>query len=266
MVAFDAGELDIVEGIDPFVAQDLDPEKVVSAGIMPVNALLLNSTRPGLDDPSVRAAISQALDRESLASLLEGYAEPATGVLPINVPAWSQGSGGYVYDAAAASAVLEPLDLNLDLLYDSSSSVFSAVAEVVESQLAEVGVTVSLNGVDSATTFGRATSSDFDIVMLQAGAVSPTAFDPLGFLMVAFYPWTGADTTVITEQFVAGTSTTDPAAQAAAIGIAQDDARAQNTVIGMYNWSQVYAVSTDVEGFSPFPYLVWYPDGMSKSG
>ncbi|MFM7093337.1 MAG: ABC transporter substrate-binding protein, partial [Actinomycetota bacterium] len=242
---------------------DLDPSVAKSAGVLPITLLTLNQGNQKLSDPAVRAAISQAIDREELAGLLEGSGEPATGVLPINVPGWAEGSTPYTFDADAARAVLEPLGLELELLYDSSSSVISATVEVLAAQLAEVGVSVTLNGSDNGTVVGRASSSDFDMVILQLAAISPTILDPVGALAALYYPWAQADSALIYEQFLGGASTPDLTAWESAAAAIQDDARSQNAVIGLYNYSPIDAVSPRVTGFNRLRYAIWYADGIS---
>jgi len=263
LLAFEAGELDLVEVVDPFTALDLDPSVAKSAGVLPITLLTLNQGNEKLSDPAVRAAISQAIDREELAALLEGSGEPATGVLPINVPGWAEGSTPYTFDADAARAVLEPLGLELELLYDSSSSVISATVEVLAAQLAEVGVSVTLNGSDNGTVVGRASSSDFDMVILQLAAISPTILDPVGALAALYYPWAQADSALIYEQFLGGASTPDVTAWESAAAAIQDDARSQNAVIGLYNYSPIDAVSPRITGFNRLRYAIWYADGIS---
>src|SRR5690606_28435730 len=44
---------------------------------------MINTTRPGLDDPRVRHALAMAVDRELLAeTVLEGIVEPAYALVP----------------------------------------------------------------------------------------------------------------------------------------------------------------------------------------
>jgi ABC-type transport system substrate-binding protein len=263
LLAFEAGEFDLVEIVDPFTALDQDPAVVKSAGILPVTLLALNVGNEKLTDPAARAAISQAIDREELAALLEGSGEAATGVLPINVPGWAEGSTPYSFDPDAAREVLEPLDLDLEILYDSSSTVVSATVEVLAAQLGEVGVDVTLAGSDNGTVVGRASSSDFEMVILQLAAISPTILDPVGALAALYYPWAQADPSVIYEQFLGGASTPDVAAWESAAAAIQDDARSTNAVIGLYNYSPIDVVSTRVSGFNRLRFAIWYADGIS---
>lgn len=263
LLAFEAGEYDLVEIVDPFTARDQDPATVKSAGVLPITLLGLNVGNEKLADPAVRAAISQAIDRDEIAALLEGTGEAATGVLPVNVPGAAEGSTPYVTDIDAARAVLEPFGLELEILYDSSSSVISAVVEVLASQLDKVGVKVSLAGSDNGTVVGRASASDFEMVILQLAAISPTILDPVGALAALYYPWAQADPSAIYEQFLTAASTPDVSAWESAAAAIQDDARATNAMIGLFNFSPIDVVSTRVSGFKRLPFAIWYADGIS---
>ena len=179
------------------------------------------------------------------------------------MPGWAEGSTPYVTDAEAARAVLEPLGLELEILYDSSSSVVSAVVEVLASQLDKVGVKVSLAGSDNGTVVGRASASDFEMVILQLAAISPTILDPVGALAALYLTWAQADTAVIYEQFLTAASTPDVTAWESAAATIQDDARAANAVIGLFNYSPVDVVSTRVSGYNRLPFAIWYADGIS---
>ena len=136
---------------------------------------------------------------------------------------------------------------------------------MLAAQLGEVGVTVSLNGSDNGTVVGRAFASDFDMVILQLAAISPTILDPIGALAALYYPWAKADTTLIFEQFLGGSGSFDVSAWEAASAAIQDDARSQNALIGLYNFSPIDVVSSRVVGFERTPFAVWYSNGLGVS-
>jgi len=268
-LAFESGEIDVLENIDSIAARTLPEGTVMSVDAMPIQYLLVNSTLPELADSRVRQAISRAIDRDEIVAALDGFGVPAAGVLPINVPNSVIGDEPLRTDLAEAAALMEEVgvsDLSLDLIYDNTGGDDSAVAGVVAEQLGKVGITVNLVPSDSGTIFGRLSSGDFQLAMSGAAAVSPNVMDPVSFLYFAYYPWTGADTTMIGEQFAIGTSTVDPAEIQAAVVAIQNDAWDQSTAIGLYNLEPTFGVSPNVKGFNPLPYLVWYGDGISFQG
>lgn len=268
-LAFENGQIDVIEGLDAISAQTLPKESVEFTDAMPIQELLVNSKAKGLEDAKVRQAISLAIDRDQIIEALDGHGEPAIGVLPINVPFSVPGSEKLSTDTAQAESLLKDADatnLSVDLLYDNTGGDDATVAEVIADQLGKVGIDVKLVPSDSGTIFGRAGSGDFELAISGVAAVSPTAFDPVSFLQFTYYPWTGADSTVISEQYAIGVASDDDAAREDAIKAIQDDAWDQSTVIGLYNSTPGYAVADRVSGFDPLSYLVWYADDTSVGG
>ncbi|MEU7527687.1 ABC transporter substrate-binding protein [Saccharothrix sp. NPDC042600] len=114
----------------------------------------LNVTAPGLDDPKVRQAVAYALDKERVIKEVfrdKGY--PTSLPWPRTSPAYDQRlDGRYRRDVAKAKALLAehgaPLP-EIPLAYVGNDQVFTAIAQIVQNNLAEVGITVKLEPVDS---------------------------------------------------------------------------------------------------------------------
>ncbi|ACZ23329.1 ABC-type dipeptide transport system, periplasmic component [Sanguibacter keddieii DSM 10542] len=107
-----SGQLEVIGDVP---TQDLpqlqsgDQYQVVSRP-NPGNAggFLVNTTRPVLDDPTVREALLLGVDRSLVSStLFFDEAPPATAVLSSSTPGWSDLSDSLAYDADAAAAALE---------------------------------------------------------------------------------------------------------------------------------------------------------------
>jgi oligopeptide transport system substrate-binding protein len=109
---YENDRLDIVEVDASEIERVLDPENPLYAEhrVMPelsVDYLGLNTTMPPFDDPAVRQAFAQAIDKDKLADLvLKGTASPARGVLPPGMPGYDVGYGGLPYDPARARELL----------------------------------------------------------------------------------------------------------------------------------------------------------------
>ncbi len=137
-------------------------------------------------DPAFRQALSQALDRDALASsLLKGHAVAAS--LPVH-PA------SPLYDAhaaallscrpAAAGAALDELGyprseedglryfrrapLTLTLLLNSDSALHTAAGDWVAAQLAQAGITVQLSALPFADYQTALQKGEFDLYLAQA--------------------------------------------------------------------------------------------------
>ena len=172
---FTNGEFDIISSVDEsFVPSVFEPDgrlkapydryRVLrtSANTVEYYGILMDTTLPaGQVSPlarskALRQALNYAIDRHRIvAYLLNGRAIPAYhGVLPPTMPGFNDSVVGYRYDQAKARRLLAqagypngkglpPLVLQL-----GNSARTAAIAEAVQEQWEEIGVTVELRQVD----------------------------------------------------------------------------------------------------------------------
>jgi peptide/nickel transport system substrate-binding protein len=257
VLAFEAGDVDVVEQITSDEAAQLDPGLVQQSKPSYVQDLMINNAG-ALADADVRRAISLAINRDQLAEVVGGGAVPAEGVLPINVPNSVLGDVPESFDLDAAQALMagKP-DVKVKLVFEGQTSAVRNAANLIREDLATIGITVELDPADSATIFSKASSGDFDMAISGIAAISPTAFDPASFLLAAWYPWTGSDSAVLQEEYLRGTRTEKDDERDDAIRNIQNDANDQATVIGLWHDPASYAVSSRVGGFRPLQYRYW---------
>lgn len=257
-LAYQSGQLDVIEQIGADDAPNLPGDQIIKSKPSQSMNLFLNTRRPTLTDPKVRQAVSLAVNRDDIAKLQDGFVIPAVGVIPTNVPNSVVGNNPQRYDLQAAKQLLSGhAPITVTLAFEGGSSTLSNVANLVRDQLGQIGVTVDLRPSDSASIYDMGKAGDFDILMSTVTAISPTAFDPIGFLVVAWYPWAGANMSVIQPEYTKGTSTFDDAVKDQAVRAIQDDATAQSALVGLYNQSAAYAVKPYVKGIVPLPYRLW---------
>jgi peptide/nickel transport system substrate-binding protein len=161
-----AGELDVAAGINE--AQWVDrtnAEGNLTADIFGVAEAVwinLNVTAEPLDDPLVREAIALAVSRDEHAAL---RGAPVSELIASVVPAQLM-PGGLTEEEAAAAGVLHEQDIerarellaeagladgfSIDLI-TSEMTDYSANYEVLQAELAEIGITINLTVVDHAT-------------------------------------------------------------------------------------------------------------------
>ncbi|WP_433261832.1 ABC transporter substrate-binding protein [Actinosynnema sp. CS-041913] len=114
----------------------------------------LNVTAPGLDDPKVRQAVAYALDRERIIKEVfrdRGY--PTSLPWPRTSPAFDRDlDGRYRRDVGKARSLLaehgKPVP-EIPLAYVGNDQVFTAIAQIVQNNLAEAGLAVKLEPIDS---------------------------------------------------------------------------------------------------------------------
>ncbi|GAA3861644.1 ABC transporter substrate-binding protein [Saccharothrix violaceirubra] len=114
----------------------------------------LNATAAGLDDPKVRQAVQYGLDRERILKEVfrdKGY--PASLPWTKSSPAFDEGlNNTYKRDVEKAKKLLAESGKQLGeipLTYVGNDQVFTAIAQIVQNNLADVGIKVKLEPVDS---------------------------------------------------------------------------------------------------------------------
>ena len=266
-VQFKAGDVDIIEGVDSATAAAVGAHAVVRAKPDQLQGVLANLKSGPTTDPKLRAAIAKAIDRRALAAALADGSIPATGMLPVNVPGSTPPTTPYSFDVAGAKKLMAgsktPNGVTLSYLYDPSDKSADTAAQIMASDLKQIGVNLKLVTTDGNTLITRQSESNFQLTTSGASAISPTVFDPVSYYQAAAYPYSGADMTVINKEFLAGTATTSLTAQQAAARAIQDDALKQNALIGVYNGCASWAVQPYLKGFTALQYGFFYADPLT---
>ncbi len=172
VVALNNGEADIIDGIDATVVQQIEGSgnKIFKAQGMNINYLAYNTTRAPFNDVKVRTAISQAINvPELVKSLYQGYAEPATSVLPSFIPGFDSSITQVAFDQAAAKAALASAGVTkLHIITYTNPRPYNtangqALAEAIQGYLKNAGVTATIDSFDWATYKEKVKAGDYDI-------------------------------------------------------------------------------------------------------
>ena len=115
--------------------------------------ILMNQKEKPYDDVHVRRAISYAIDRQALVkTLLFGNGTPANSFLMPNVGFYDKDTPGIQYDMAKAKEELAkssvPKGFSTTFLASSGDSTDQALAQILQSSLKELGITVTIKNVD----------------------------------------------------------------------------------------------------------------------
>jgi peptide/nickel transport system substrate-binding protein len=147
--------------------------------------MLLNNEDPALRDVRVREAIALAIDRRSIiAAKFGGRAVIATGLLPPMHWAYNPDVARWDHDPARARALLDEAGLRpgpdgmcLHLVYKTSAVDFRvALARLIASQLAEVGIAVEVQPFEFATFFSDIKRGNYQIATMQTSEITEPDF------------------------------------------------------------------------------------------
>ncbi|MHB8062231.1 MAG: ABC transporter substrate-binding protein [Ruminiclostridium sp.] len=172
VVALNNGEADIIEGIDATVVKQIEDagNKISDAQGMNINYMAYNTTKAPFDKVEVRTAISQAINvPELVKSLYQGYAEPATSVLPTFMQGYDTSIKQVAFDQAAAKAALTAAGItSLHIITYTNARPYNtangqALAEAVQGYLKNAGVTATIDAFDWTTYKQKVVAGDYDI-------------------------------------------------------------------------------------------------------
>jgi len=184
------GNLDFVlNGAPPDLLGRLAREKslrIIESPSANYAYLAFNLAHPDLGRLEVRRAIARAVDRRAMIRyLLDGRAEPATGLLPPGHWAYTGQVADYAYDPEAAARDLDRAGLKPDekgvrlkLLYKATLQDLSRrKAEVLQDQLARVGIKLEIRSFEWATFFTDVRQGNFQLCSLEwVGLAEPDIY------------------------------------------------------------------------------------------
>lgn len=258
-----SGELDFAVIDDPVVASQLDGSaaEVVRVPSINYHALMLQSQRGPLTDPDVRLAISCAIDRQAVvdaAALGEGE---VTG--PITIPAYRSDPADAPCAAPDVDAAKEllagagyPEGFSLNTIVPNGQfATAQAEAQVLQAQLAEIGVDLQLEVLESDVYSNRWLAGDFDAaVALNSGKADPDVMYGRYFRSDgSLNPVVGYSSPDLDDLLSAGASETDVDARKDIYREFSDALFAATPWVWIYSGYDYRVMAEGTEGFVAIP-------------
>ena len=172
-----SGEIDIIPPLTGDIPNS-DWEKVEAlenVSVKYMDAIVNELTRfntAKVSDPLVRRAFVEAIDRQALVDeMLDGHGEVLDGFVSSKSPFYDAGKDTIPYDPEDARKLLAEAGWDgsqeLEYYISSGDTVAVKAAQIIQQQLAEVGITVNLHPVDFATLLAAQDDQTADITSLQ---------------------------------------------------------------------------------------------------
>jgi peptide/nickel transport system substrate-binding protein/oligopeptide transport system substrate-binding protein len=160
--------------------------------------LTINLHHKPFDNPLVRQAFSYAINRSTVATLINNRFLPAHGMLPPGMPGYNKSLVGQTFDPTKAQQLLAragypggkgfpKVTLNVDGGDTDGQTKAVAYQEFWKRVL---GVTVQLNQLEHGAYINALTNKNYDLASIQWGADYP---DPQDFLSLIFQTGAGAN-------------------------------------------------------------------------
>ena len=182
-----AGQVDVIDSVSSANVATLQSNTSLAVSITPgwqVEELFFNTLDEHFQDRDVRRAVSYALDREGIVQATSfGTAEVAGSVLPPSIPGYDGDITTLDHDVDAAKAAIAdsayPDGFSTKLLVASGNDLRAQEAQIIQAQLAEIGITVEIESIDLAAFRERFRAFDYSFML--NGATSDAA-DPNGIV------------------------------------------------------------------------------------
>ena len=173
-----AGQIDFALLNDPLIATLVPNEpnlQLNRVGALAYNVLQLNPSRPPMDNLKVRQAMSCAINRQEIIDAALVGEGAVTG--PMTVPAFAQDPNTlfcYTQDVDKAKALMSEAGFADGftakvIAATGEPPVAASEAQVLQAQLAEIGITLDIEMMELNVYVDRWLAGDFDMAVAQNG-------------------------------------------------------------------------------------------------
>lgn len=172
------GDIDLADGINPSDSNTIEGDdnlQLFERPSMNIGYLGMTVTREPFGDPKVRQAINHAIDKQAIIdAFFEGAAEMAKNPIPPSISGYNDDIEGYDYDPEKAKELLaeagHPDGFEMELWAMPVPRPYmpdgQKVAEVIQKNLADVGVTANIVTYEWATYLEKASKGEADAFLL----------------------------------------------------------------------------------------------------
>ncbi|WP_353096814.1 glutathione ABC transporter substrate-binding protein [Tissierella praeacuta] len=172
-VGLETGEIDIaydVEPVDKKVVQDTNGLELIEGPSFSSQYLGFNTKKAPFDNVKVRQAINYAVKVQEIIDVaLEGAGEVAKSPLMELIFGANEEIEGYPYDVEKAKELLKEAGYENGFktsLWTNDNPVRVRIAEIVQAQLKEVGIDVSIEVVEWGAFLDRTSAGEHDMFIL----------------------------------------------------------------------------------------------------
>ncbi len=178
-----SGEVQWTDNLPPQQVESLKSDDTLETGVVPSNDywyFAANQAKAPFDDPKVRQALAYGIDREAITEAAKfGLATVNQTAIP-ETSKWYYDYAPYSYDPDKAEQLLEEAgvdDLSIDMMVTNEYPETIQAAQVMASQLGEIGVDLKIRTEDFATWLDDEAKGNFDVFMLGwLGNIDPQDF------------------------------------------------------------------------------------------
>jgi peptide/nickel transport system substrate-binding protein len=276
VAALQAGDVDLIEYV-PWQSMETigkDPKLVLDAVDGPYMYLIFNATKPPFNDARVRKAVAHAIKREEIVKA--AFFGRGSGLAHLPIPEASEFfnpeyENGWRFDPELAKRLLaeagHPDGFSCSLLSTAQYGMHKDSAEVVQQNVAAIGIKAELNLPDWATRVTVGNKGQYDMAVMGDAADSndpdgiAKAID--GSLSPSYTRSFGLNIDKIAALIKAGRAEFDAAKRKAVYKELEALAIEEVPMVGLAWRSQGYAMQNRVSGFKNLPGALTFYSGTT---
>jgi peptide/nickel transport system substrate-binding protein len=261
VAALDAGDVDIIEGVpwQSFGAIEANPRLKMDTTVGPFMYLVFNGRTGPFADPRVRQAVGYAVRRdEVIKAALFGRGQPL-GALPYPQGSPFETPEGFTHDLPRARRLLAeagmPNGFPTTLLATSSPTLHTATAEVVQQNLKDIGIDVTLRLPEWATRVNMGNRGQFEFAVMGSVGNWPDPDAVSAFITgpAAYTRSFGLTSERIDGLLKAGREELDLERRRVIYADLQRAAAEEVPIVGLAWRSQAFGMRAGVQGFRNMP-------------
>jgi peptide/nickel transport system substrate-binding protein len=222
--------------------------------------LTLNNTRAPFNDAHVRRAVAFAIDREAiLKAAYFGQGAAAGSFLSPAYWAYDAGVKGRQFSLDEAKKEMakssQPKGFAVNILVTSGNATQLTIAQILQSELAEIGITVSINQMEPAAQRAARKSMDYDMSISVATTDITDPDEMVRFIAVqaggsnALY--TGYVDQEVSELATKAAELSDQAERVKIYSTIQQEVDEDQPMVPLFYLPALYSYSDTVHGFQP---------------
>ena len=193
-VALTNGEVDIIPNVDVSVVDQIKNSgcKILENEGMNVSFVSFNTESPICKDKEVRRAIAQSVNTKELTkTIMRGYADPATSILPTFINGYDNSIKQAQFDPESAKSVLSSKGINNIHMITHTNVGGQETAVAIQDYLSKIGVNLTIDSYDWTTYKDKVKNGDYDLCYY---AWIGDNGDPDNFLNILSIPDTAINT------------------------------------------------------------------------
>jgi peptide/nickel transport system substrate-binding protein len=236
--------------------------------------ITFNQQKTPFSDVHVRRAMAYAIDRQSIVkAVLFGNGTPADSLLSPGTPFYDKDNGAPTFDMTKAKAEMAqssvPTGFSTTLLINSGNPNESSIAQIMQSELKELGIDMQIRQLDPTANKQARLKSDFDMAV-QAWTMdipdpdewTSFAVDPNGGSHSSFGYYDSPQIIALNKQ---AQQETDDSKRAALYSQIQKVASQDSPFAYLYYAPYVFAMTDKVKGFYVTPLGNYHLEDVYKT-